>query len=303
MVLGCALAAPAHALPGRTFVSATGLDSNSCAFSSPCRTLQGAYAKTAPNGEIDVLDPAGYGSLTIDHSMSIQGHGFAHIAIPSSGTGISINANPNDQNAPSLTVNLSGLILDGAGTGARAILFNGVGSALTVTDCVIRNVTGNGIEFAATTTSQLAVSDTMIEGAGNNGILIGPGGNGQVFRAALTRVQAYGNTNDGVVAVGASVSNVLNVTLTDSVLQGQNNSAVHAIGAVNVVVVGSALATNRTGLLSEQGTAHISVARSALMGHATTWSAQAGGAVVSFGNNDIAGNFDGDPVPPSISLE
>ena len=66
-VLVCLLpAAPAQALVARTFLSAAGSDSNNCAnVLTPCRHLAAAYAATAPNGEIYVLDPANYGSLTI----------------------------------------------------------------------------------------------------------------------------------------------------------------------------------------------------------------------------------------------
>src|ERR1700740_2887753 len=76
----------------RLFVSATGLDGNPCTFASPCRTFQHAHDVTGANGEIDVLDPAGYGSLTITKGISIQGHGFSGISVPSGGTGITINA-------------------------------------------------------------------------------------------------------------------------------------------------------------------------------------------------------------------
>ena len=49
----------------RVFVAAQGSDSNPCTFAAPCRTFQHAHDVLAANGEIDVLDPAGYGALTI----------------------------------------------------------------------------------------------------------------------------------------------------------------------------------------------------------------------------------------------
>jgi hypothetical protein len=54
-------AVPAQALAARTFVSGAGNDANPCTLSQPCRSFQAAYNVTAANGEIDVLDPAGYG--------------------------------------------------------------------------------------------------------------------------------------------------------------------------------------------------------------------------------------------------
>jgi hypothetical protein len=63
----------------RVFVSGAGLDTNPCTVTQPCRTFQQAHNTVAANGEIDVLDPAGYGPLTITHGISIQGHGFGGI--------------------------------------------------------------------------------------------------------------------------------------------------------------------------------------------------------------------------------
>jgi len=64
----------------RVFVAAQGLDSNPCTFAAPCRTFQHAHDVVAAAGEIDVLDPAGYGALTINKAISIQGHGFGRRA-------------------------------------------------------------------------------------------------------------------------------------------------------------------------------------------------------------------------------
>src|SRR5262245_37813525 len=107
--------APAQAQPARVFVSAQGLDSNSCTFASPCRTFQHAHDVVAPGGEIDVLDPAGYGNVIINKAISIQAHGFAGVTVGSGETAITINANPND------AVNLTGLLIEGAGVGTNGI--------------------------------------------------------------------------------------------------------------------------------------------------------------------------------------
>ena len=61
----------AQAGNARSFVSGHGSDSAACSLTAPCRTLAGAFAKTNASGEIDVLDPAGYGPLTINKAISI----------------------------------------------------------------------------------------------------------------------------------------------------------------------------------------------------------------------------------------
>src|SRR5271154_5913891 len=147
--------APAQATGlNRTFVSAAGSDSNNCAnVLTPCRHLAAAYAATAPNGEIYVLDPANYGALTITHAVSIEGHGWASIAPPSGGNAITINANPGD------AINIIGVVLDGTAlANTNGIVFTSGGS-LTVRDSVIRNFGGDGIDFlsSASISSELSL--------------------------------------------------------------------------------------------------------------------------------------------------
>jgi hypothetical protein len=112
---------------GRTFLSAAGSDSNNCAnVLTPCRHLATAFAATAANGEIYVLDPANYGSLTITHGVSIEGHGWASIAPAANGNAITISANPGDK------INIIGVVLDGTAlTSTNGIMFTSGGS-LTV---------------------------------------------------------------------------------------------------------------------------------------------------------------------------
>src|SRR5215218_10330016 len=91
--------APAQALFTRTFVSAgNGNDANDCDRLTPCRTFFGAHAKTNPGGEIVVLDPGGYGTLTITKSISIvnDGVGEASMFVAGGQAGITINAGTSD---------------------------------------------------------------------------------------------------------------------------------------------------------------------------------------------------------------
>src|SRR3989442_530176 len=89
LALGLA-AAPAQATIFRTFVSAHGSDANACTLALPCRTFAAAFAQTSPGGIIDVLDPAGYGALTIDKSITIIGRDWASVLV-TSGDGITIS--------------------------------------------------------------------------------------------------------------------------------------------------------------------------------------------------------------------
>ena len=157
---GSALAASAT----RTWVSGVGNDANPCSRTAPCKTFAGAISKTAAGGEISVLDPGGFGGVTITKSMSIVAQGHEGGILGAGTTGVIING-------PNIVVNLRGLIIEGAVTGLQGVRFI-QGSSLTITDSVIRGFNssavgnGHGINFAPTTTAELHVSNTVIESNG-----------------------------------------------------------------------------------------------------------------------------------------
>ena len=96
---------------------------------------------TSAGGEVDALDPAGYGPITISQAITIEGQGWSYIAPPANGPAITINAVSG--NVYIHGVSLNGVGIAGTTTG---IQFNS-GGALTVRDSVIRNFTGDGIDF------------------------------------------------------------------------------------------------------------------------------------------------------------
>src|SRR5437868_9293788 len=100
----------ANAQATRTWVSGVGDDANPCSRTAPCKTFAGAISKTAAGGEISVLDPGGFGVVTITKSITINGTGtLAGILSAGSPAGVIVNAGVND------TVILRDLSLNGAG--------------------------------------------------------------------------------------------------------------------------------------------------------------------------------------------
>src|ERR1700730_10799211 len=92
------LATLAHGQATRTWVSGVGDDVNPCSRTAPCKTFAGAISKTAEGGEIDALDPGGFGAVTITKAITLDGgtgSGWASILV-SAGTGININAGANN---------------------------------------------------------------------------------------------------------------------------------------------------------------------------------------------------------------
>src|SRR5262249_32467858 len=163
LVFLLAHAAPAAAQATRTWVSGLGDDANPCSRTAPCKTFAGAISKTAPGGEISVLDPGGFGAVTITKSISIVNDGVGVAGILVAGTnGIVINAGAAD------VINLRGIIIDGQTTGLAGINFI-AGGSLNVQNCVIKNFKSGvaaGLNFAPGVTSQFSVQDTVFT---NNG--------------------------------------------------------------------------------------------------------------------------------------
>src|SRR5690349_6440814 len=105
------LTVPAQAQATRTWVSGVGDDANPCSRTAPCKTFAGAIAKTAPNGEIQCLDPGGFGAVTITKPISIICEEETGGVLVSGTNAIVVSlANPTDR------VTLRGLNIDGLNT-------------------------------------------------------------------------------------------------------------------------------------------------------------------------------------------
>lgn len=188
----CLWSGTAQAQATRTWVSGVGDDANPCSRTSPCKTFAGAISKTAAGGEIDALDPAGYGAVTITKGVTIDGGGGQVASVLVSGTnGIVVQAGPAD------VVTLRNLRINGiANNGVGGL--NGIrylsGAALHVEKSYIFGFTQDGINVATSTPAALFVTDTFLTNNGN-GIQIAPtAGNA---KSMLVRVRAQGNAGYG----------------------------------------------------------------------------------------------------------
>lgn len=265
----------------RVFVAAQGSDSNPCTFAAPCRTFQHAHDVVAGGGEIDVLDPAGYGALTITKSISIQGHGFAGLAVPS-GTGITIGSG--------VTVNLRGLLLDGVGTGNVGIDLS-TASVLNIQDSLVRGFALIGISVSppAGMTSRLFVANTHVT---DNlfGIQVNPSGSGAAI-GALDHVTVENSTTVNA-AVGFFSGAFF--TVADSVIVGNSGIGI-AVGATGTSVVVSInnckITNNHSGVEATNNGAIVRLNRSTItLNSSDGFAASAGGIIYSYLDNYIDGN-------------
>jgi hypothetical protein len=176
VVLLLSLPAAASAQATRTWVSGVGDDVNPCSRTAPCKTWAGAISKTATGGEMNALDPGGYGTLTITKSITVDGGGTFASTLNSGGiNGFSINIPEGNAADPQRRVVLRNLEVNGAGT---TLGLNGI-NLLSAADLRFENVSiynqsGDGIDLTPSVTSPADISVLLnrvrIRDVGRNGI-------------------------------------------------------------------------------------------------------------------------------------
>jgi hypothetical protein len=281
-------ATTAQAQATRTWVSGVGDDANPCSRTAPCKTFAGAISKTAAKGEINVLDPGGFGGVTITKSISIEAAGVIAGVLVSGANGIIVNAGANG------VVVLRGLTIEGVGAGLAGIRVLAAGT-LHVENCTINGFTQAGIDFAPSVASDLFVKDTYIRDNNGMGIYVHPS---VPASASIDGVRLEGN-NDGL-----RVEDGANVTVRNSIAAGNlNNGFAVVVGAGSADLnIESSVATGngKAGVVATGALATARISNTMITANVDGLKVQANGHIVSFGNNRIAGN--GTTVAPSSTV-
>lgn len=268
-----------HAQTTHVFLSGHGLASNPCTFTQPCRSFQQAHNTVAAGGVIEILDPAAYGPIVINKSVSIQGRGFASIG----GTeAIIIQASDGDR------VSLRGLIIDGVGTGTNGIRVSRAG-LVSIEDSIIRGY-AVGIDFEAVASATLVVTKSTIV-ANNVGLKINTSGAGAAFSFVdLKGVNFISNQSDGLQQLQSA-----NTSVADCMFVGNGNNGL-SVTQGDIQVMNSVIANNgNTGVNVSPNNAVVTLDRTQLIHNlGGNWV----GTVTSFGNN----NIDSGPAPAVAAL-
>ncbi len=289
--------APAHAQATRTWVSGVGDDANPCTRTAPCKTFAGAISKTAPFGEIDCLDPGGFGAVTITKSITIDCSATLGSVLASLTNGINING-------AGITVNLRGLSVNGAGNGLIGINFI-TGNSLTLTNVNVMNFNAGsaiGILFAPNTANTiLEVNNSVITSNGiapttGGGIVVQPAvGGSAVVVISDSRLE---NNSDAVRA--NSTSGAITMTVRESTLANNRGTGINSIAGngINLMIDRATISNNfQNGVVSSGGNSIVRINASAIGGNATGVNSVAGGVLRSYKNNAINGNaVDGTPI-------
>jgi hypothetical protein len=282
----------AHAQATRTWVSGVGDDANPCSRTAPCKTFAGAISKTASAGEINVLDPGGFGAVTISKSMSIDGGGFIAGVLVSGTNGIIINAGAND------VVTLRHLDFNGVGSGLSGVLILQA-AEVNIEDCVIYEFATHGVFVNNSSNAcRVNIKNCVIRGCANGAVHAQPGSAGAVVnitnshlnaslygfraestvRADLDHCNLSGNSNNGALVVTSTTGSLVNI----------NDCLVADNGSFGLVSVGT--------------TAAMRISNNTISGNGTGIAAQTSGQLISFGNNRIKGNTTDTSAAPTSTI-
>lgn len=284
-----AIASATQAQATRTWVSGVGSDSNPCSRTAPCRTFSGAFANTAVNGEISVIDQGSYGTVTITKSITIDGTG-TFAGILSSAASAAITINITDAADAKKTVRLRGLSINGSGgsagpnTGLRGIRVQSA-LAVHVEDCVIDAVSQDGIEVNITTAmvTELHVRNTVIRNCVSDGVSLTATNASGLVLATFDNTQ-LSNNGTGLNANQRSRTSMRNCTVTAN---ATNGVTVGGTVDTEVKIVESTLSYNPSAVLVNLGIAR--VAQSLITGN-TNGLNNVGGTIETYQNNQLRGN-------------
>jgi hypothetical protein len=296
-------ATPAQAQATRTWVSGVGDDVNPCSRTAPCKTYAGAISKTAVNGEINCLDPGGFGTLTITKSISV-------VCDYTEGGVLSAGVNGFIINAPAGSiVTLKGQDVECIGTGLNGIEMINVGVILHIHKTQVRNCRasgaagGNGIRIATTSgVANVSVADSYITDNGatlsDAGLLVRPtGGAGANIQVSNVKFE---RNFQGIFADGTGGGGATNIAVDNSVVSNSssNGIAVSSSGSVfNTVVTNSLISANGGTGASVAGTGGQLRLGANTISHNVTGVGNVGGTLQSFKNNMIVSNgTDGTPI-------
>jgi hypothetical protein len=292
-------AAPAYAQATRTWVSGVGDDANPCSRTAPCKTFAGAISKTAVAGEINCLDPGGFGTLTITKSITVD--------CPSTVGGVLAGG------VNGFTINAAGIVVT-----LRNVIINGAGFT-----------TGNGVRILAA--AQVNLDNVTIENFAGTTATNGRGVAIETAANVVVNLQNSRLQNLGSIAVhstptaGTVTLNVSNTQITHNgttcIDLRQNTNAVifrseitdcgQAVGgagltaeltSVTAQVSNSLIANNNAGIfVGNGGTPTVRIYGNVITGNIGNGLAITAGQILSHGNNAIRGNG-GNETPSGASL-
>jgi len=297
VLMSLSITVVANAQATRTWVSGVGDDANPCSRTAPCKTFAGAISKTARNGEIDAIDPGGFGAVTITKSITIDGGGTFAAILSSGVNGVIVNIT-DFVNDPLAVVTLRNLSINGAGTGLDGVKWLS-GKKLNIENVEIFGFNGSPgraieVQGSASTTMFLSVNHCSIYNNLGTGIAIIPSASplptitGDIFN---TFIGSEGSASSAASAVfvgnNAKVS-IRSSELVDHLFAGAVDTT--STTAASVFIDDCNIARNQKGV-TVAGLSTVRLSRTVIQGNSTAGFTIGGSGVIStFGDNRLADN-------------
>ncbi|HEY0428264.1 MAG TPA: hypothetical protein VGC76_10820 [Pyrinomonadaceae bacterium] len=257
-----AFSAAADAQVIRTWVASTGLDTNSCSRTAPCKSFAAAIAATSVGGEINCLDPnSEYGVIQIDKSITIDCEDTQGTTRAAAANGININITDPADTAKS--VRIRGFTINGLGNGTNGIRVQSA-NRLTLEEVVIDGFTAHGISVETTSGAfSLVAKKTTVRNNAGNGINTSLSGaaTATIFLIdSLIAANSVGfNQNSATVGVvqnstftgnttGVQANGSTSVLALKGCLISQNGTGVSTVTSATIRIGGNIITANTTGL-------------------------------------------------------
>jgi hypothetical protein len=289
ILFSVSLATVASAQATRTWVSGVGDDVNPCSRTAPCKTFAGAISKTASGGEIDALDPGGFGAVTITKPITIDG-GMGQVAsVLSSGVqGIIINVTSPANGA----VYLRNLEINGAGTtlGTNGVHIVAAGF-VTMEHVSISNYSARAVLYDGTVAVQILLNDCRLTQIQATAFAVLPSAGNPAVNVEINHTVISQNGIAAGTAGGFFGQNGCRALIRDSAITHNTASGVEAGANCTILVDNSDLSFNVSGAKTSGGTLLLS--RSTIIGSSGTAVNNAGGTLNTFGDNRMAANAGG----------
>jgi hypothetical protein len=281
-------------------VSGVGDDANPCSRTAPCKTFAGAISKTAVNGEINCLDPGGFGAVTITKSITIDCHEIFASILSAGTNGVLINYDSFAAGDVRRTVRIRNLNFNGFDSGLNGIRIIGgaqsANSEVVVEDCMMdgfQGSTGRGISDERSNGGKLWVNNTTVRNMGGAGIIVFPASGSVRIDASINNSRVF-NSAAGIATLSGS-----KMVIGNSVISGNNIGLEVDTAGSEMLVNNSVVSSNGTGLIANSG-GIIRIGNSDI-GYNTTG---VSGTVNSFTTNRFIGNGGGGTltaIPPATS--
>jgi len=282
-LLTAGMATMAHAQASRTWVSGVGDDANPCSRTAPCKTFAGAISKTAIHGEIDVIDPGGFGAVTITKAITIDGYGSEASVLNAGGVnGIIINAPTTD------VVVLRNLAINGVGSG-----LNGVrviqASRVEMENVAIFGQTTRAVLVDAATAVKVFINRCSFFDINATAVAVLPSSGSPAHQITIEETHISNCGSSAGTAGGVFAQNGAKVVIHNSNISHNTASGVEAGAGADITVDDSSVSFNGgDAVKTSGGTARIS--RSAQLYNTGAAANNAGGTLTTFGDNRMAGN-------------